>query len=215
MKKVGILGSGVVAQTLGAGFLKKGYAVKLGTRSAEKLDAWKAGAGAGAEVGTPAQAAAFGDLLVLAVKGDAALAALEAAGPEHLEGKLLLDATNPISPEPPQGGVLRFFTNLDQSLMERLQEAYPGVRFVKAFNCIGSAFMVDPDFGGEKPAMFLCGNDESAKREAAAIVASFGFEPEDMGPVQAARALEPLCMLWCLPGFLRNQWSHAFRLLKK
>jgi predicted dinucleotide-binding enzyme len=99
--------------------------------------------------------------------------------------------------------------------MEQLQLAFPHAKFVKAFNSIGSAYMVDPDFGGSKPSMFLCGDNADAKKQAAEIVNQFGFEPEDMGPVQAARAIEPLCILWCLPGFNNNSWSHAFKLLKK
>jgi predicted dinucleotide-binding enzyme len=99
--------------------------------------------------------------------------------------------------------------------MEQLQRSYPDTRFVKAFNSIGSPFMVNPDFGGEKPSMFICGNDEEAKSEISGILDRFGFEVEDMGQVEAARAIEPLAILWCIPGFRRNQWTHAFRLLKK
>ena len=75
--------------------------------------------------------------------------------------------------------------------------------------------MVNPDFGTEKPTMFICGNDPEAKSEVSEICTLFGFETEDMGAVEAARAIEPLCMLWCIPGFRENKWSHAFRLLKR
>ena len=125
----------------------------------------------------------------------------------------MIDATNPIS-GPPQNGVLSFFTSLDKSLMELLQRQFPKARFVKAFNSVGNARMVDPDFGGVRPTMFICGNDSAAKSTVARILDQFGWETEDMGGVEAARAIEPLCILWCIPGFLRNEWTHAFKLLK-
>jgi 8-hydroxy-5-deazaflavin:NADPH oxidoreductase len=126
-----------------------------------------------------------------------------------------MDATNPIADAPPVNGVLRFFTTLDESLMERLQRAVPEARFVKAFNSVGNAFMVDPQFDGGKPTMFICGDDEAAKETVRGIVDQFGWETADMGGAEAARAIEPLCMLWCIPGFLRNEWTHAFKLLRK
>lgn len=99
--------------------------------------------------------------------------------------------------------------------MEELQKNVTDAHFVKAFNSVGSAFMVNPDFGGVKPSMFICGNNENAKDQVKKILEVFGWEVEDMGKAEAARAIEPLCMLWCIPGFLNNQWSHAFKLLKK
>ena len=213
-KKIGILGSGVVAKALGKGFLQHGYEVKLGTRDASRLADWKADAGAKAQVGTVAEAAAFGDALVLAVKGTAAEKVLEQAGAANLKGKTIMDATNPIAEAPPVNGVLQFFTNLDDSLMERLQKAFPDARFVKVFSSVGSHLMANPDFGGQKPSMFICGNDGGAKQEVAGVLDQFGWEVEDMGAVEAARAIEPLCILWCIPGFLSNRWVHAFKLLK-
>jgi predicted dinucleotide-binding enzyme len=213
MKKIGILGSGVVAKTLGAGFLKHGYSVMLGTRDAGKLAEWQAGDGAGAAVGSMAEAAAFGDAVVLAVKGTAARAALELAGAEHIAGKTVMDAANPIADAPPVNGVLQFFTTINRSLMEDLQEAFPAANFVKAFSSVGSAFMVNPNFES-KPTMFICGNDEGAKAEVKQILDQFGWETGDFGMVEAARAIEPLCMLWCIPGFRENSWTHAFKLLK-
>jgi predicted dinucleotide-binding enzyme len=126
----------------------------------------------------------------------------------------VIDATNPIAELPPENGVLRFFTSLDDSMMERLQKAYPRIRFVKAFNSVGHALMVNPDFPGGKPTMFICGNDENAKKEVKHILDQFGWETEDMGKAESARAIEPLCILWCIPGLQRNEWTHAFRLLK-
>jgi predicted dinucleotide-binding enzyme len=212
--KIGVLGSGVVGQTLDSGFIRHGYEVMVGTRNPGSLAEREAQAGGRRRVGSFTESAAFGEILVLAVKGTAARSALDMAGAENLRGKIVIDATNPIADAPPENGVLRFFTSLDSSLMEQLQAAHPEARFVKAFNSVGNALMVNPDFGGTRPTMFICGDDADAKKEVSGILDRFGFEAEDMGGVQAARAIEPLCILWCIPGFLRNEWMHAFKLLK-
>jgi predicted dinucleotide-binding enzyme len=212
--KVGILGSGDVAKSLAAGFIKHGHAVQVGTRDRTKLEGWAA-RHPGARPGSFAEAAQFGELVVLAVKGAVALEALRAAGTANLAGKLVLDATNPIADLPPTNGVLKFFTTLDESLMERLQREFAGARFVKAFNSVGHALMVNPEFPGGRPTMFICGNDEAAKQTVRGILGQFGWEAADMGKAEAARAIEPLCMLWCIPGFLRNEWAHAFKLLRQ
>lgn len=212
-KKVGIIGSGVVAQTLGAGFLKHGYEVQLGTRDASRLAEWQGKEGKGARVGTVAETASFGDVVVLAVKGTAVKDVISGLGPDSLKGKTVIDATNPIADEPPVNGVLKFFTDINWSSMEELQKTAQQAHFVKAFSSIGSPFMVNPQFEST-PSMFICGNNKEAKAEVIEIVELFGFEPEDMGSAEAARAIEPLCMLWCIPGFSENRWSHAFKLLK-
>jgi len=210
--KVGILGSGEVAKSLAAGFMEKGHVVMLGTRSPSKLEDWD-WKNRGGIVGSFADTAAFGEMLVLAVKGSAATDALRGASITSLAGKTITDATNPIADSPPVNGVLRFFTSLEESLMERLQRAFPASNFVKAFNSVGSPHMVNPRFKGGKPTMFICGNDDGAKKMVSDILDPFGWETADMGKVEAARAIEPLCMLWCIPGFLRNDWSHAFKLV--
>jgi predicted dinucleotide-binding enzyme len=210
--KVGILGSGDVAKALAAGFLKHGHDVVLGTREPAKLADWTA-QHRPARAASFADAAKFGELVVLAVKGTVAPEALRAAGPANLAGKPVIDAVNPIADAPPVNGVLKFFTNLDESLMERLQREFAGARFVKAFNSVGHPLMVNPHFKGGKPTMFICGNDEAAKQTVRGILDQFGWESADMGKAEAARAIEPLCMLWLIPGFLRNQWTHAFKLL--
>ena len=211
--KVGILGSGVVAQALGAGLRRKGHDVMVGTSNAAKLADWLPRSG-GVVAGTMADAAAFGDLVILAVKGTAAIAAVRSAGGQALAGKTVMDATNPIADKPPVNGVLQFFTGPNESLLEQLQAAFPDVRFVKAFNSVGNAFMVDPRFEGGAPTMFIAGNDDRAKATVMALARELGWEPCDMGRAEAARAIEPLCMLWCIPGLLRNDWSHAFKLVK-
>lgn len=212
--KIGILGSGVVGQTLANGFIKHGYEVMIGSEHQEKLLDWKTKSGYSGSIGSFIETAEFGEIIVLAVKG---LAAKEVIGMirGQIDGKIVIDTTNPIADAPPENGVLRFFTSLNKSLMEELQESVPETRFVKSFSSIGSAFMVNPNFEDTKPTMFICGNDDLAKKEVTKILELFGFEVEDMGKVESARAIEPLCMLWCIPGFLRNEWSHAFRLLKK
>jgi predicted dinucleotide-binding enzyme len=211
--KIGVLGSGGVAQVLATGFLKHGHQVKLGSRSPEKLNEWAA-ENTGGAIGTFSQAAAFGDVVVLAVKGTAAGEALGLAGTENLAGKPVIDACNPIADAPPVNGVLQFFTDINKSLMETLQQEFPRAHFVKAFNSVGSYCMVDPQFAGGKPTMFICGNNAEAKKTVVGIVEQLGWEAEDMGPAEAARAIEPLCMLWCIPGFIRNDWSHAFKMLR-
>ena len=213
MKKIGIIGSGVVAQTLGSGFLKHGYKVMLGTNDKSKLAEWQKSTGYDALSGSFADAAKFGEIIVLAVKGTIAKKVLGLMGHENLHGKTIIDATNPIADAPPVNGVLKFFTTLDKSLMEELQEAVPDANFVKAFNSVGNAFMVNPSFES-KPTMFICGNIESAKKEVSLILDKFGWETADFGMVESARAIEPLCMLWCITGLTNNEWMHAFKLLK-
>jgi predicted dinucleotide-binding enzyme len=210
--KVGVLGSGDVAKVLASGFLKYGHDVTMGTRTPAKLTDWSKQNPKGC-VASFADAAKPAKLVVLAVKGTAAADAVRAVGATNLAGKTVIDATNPIADAPPTNGVLKFFTNLDESLMERLQREFPDVHFVKAFNSVGNACMVNPQFKGGRPTMFICGNDEAAKKEARGILDQFGWDTADMGMVEAARAIEPLCMLWCIPGFLRNDWVHAFKLL--
>jgi 8-hydroxy-5-deazaflavin:NADPH oxidoreductase len=211
--KVGVLGSGDVAKTLAAGFLKHSHKVTVGSRSPGKLSDWiqqnpKAAAGSFAD------AAAFGEVVVLAVKGKAAFEALRLAGAGNLAAKPVIDATNPIEDAPPVNGVLPFFTNHNESLMEMLQREFAGAHFVKCFNSVGAPCMVNPQFAGGKPTMFICGNHDGAKQVITGILDQFGWETADMGAAEAARAIEPLCMLWCIPGFLRNDWVHAFKLLR-
>ncbi|HVV54303.1 MAG TPA: NAD(P)-binding domain-containing protein [Mucilaginibacter sp.] len=216
MKKIGILGSGEVAKTLASGFIKYGYKVCLGTGHPKKLAQWHSKHKDTASIGSFDDAAEFGDIVVLAVKGDAALKVLDMVDETSISGKTVIDTTNPVEPAPPVNGVLKFFTSMNQSLMEVMQKTYPNINFVKAYNSVGAALMVNPNFGGIKPSMFICGNSDEAKKEVTEINTLFGFDTEDMGTVEAARAIEPLCILWCIPGFNANQWTgHAFKLLRK
>ena len=212
--KIGILGSGIVAQTLAAGFARHGHEAMLGTRDSGRLSDFAA-KNRGVRIGSFAEAARFGEAVALAVKGSVAAEALTAAGAENLAGKTVIDATNPLAESPPVSGVLRFFTNLDESLMESLQSRFPDARFVKAFSSVGAGLMVNPKLPGGTPTMFICGNDDDAKKTVRGILDQFGWETADMGTAAAARAIEPLCMLWCIPGFRENEWTHAFKLLRQ
>jgi 8-hydroxy-5-deazaflavin:NADPH oxidoreductase len=218
--KVGILGSGDVGRILGKAFLSEGHEVLLGTRdtSKEAVVKWQAENPSG-KLGSFADAAQFGELLVLASLGSAAVDVLNLAGIDNLAGKTIIDATNPIEHDAKgmplaDNGVIRYFTNSNESLMERLQKLAPKANFVKAFNSVGNPFMYKPNFPAGKPTMFICGNNADAKTTVTSILEQFGWESADMGMVESARAIEPLCILWCVPGFLQNQWTHAFKLLK-
>lgn len=215
--KVGVIGSGDVAKVLAEGFIKHGYEVRIGSRTPDKLNEWiaKVGHAGSVSVGSFEEAAQFGDIIVLAVKGSVAESALNLCGSKNLKDKIIIDPTNPISDAAPINGVLSYFTSSNDSLMERLQRHEPTARFVKAFSCVGGPHMVNPDFGSVKPTMFICGNNADAKLQVTKILFQFGWETEDMGAVEAARGIEPLCILWCIRGMKDGQWNHAFKLLKK
>jgi predicted dinucleotide-binding enzyme len=212
--KIGILGSGSVGRVLGAGFREQGHTVMMGSRDPNKPEVrqW-VGKDPGALAGTFAQAAQFGELVVLATLGRGAEEAVALAGPANLAGKTVMDTTNPIADKPPEDGVLTFFTGPGESLGERVQTAAPDAHVVKAFNSVGAPRMIHPKYQQGPPTMFFCGNDAGAKQQVESVIRSFGWEPFDCGGIVGARALEPLCMLWCIPGFRQNQWTHAFKLL--
>jgi predicted dinucleotide-binding enzyme len=211
MEKIGIIGSAIVGQTLARGFKQHGYDVRIASRTPAKLDAFSSASGIPA--GMLADVAAWSDHAVLAVHGMGAEEALRTAGAANLRGKIVIDTSNPITDGPPVEGVIPYFTGPNDSLLERLQAAFPDLRLVKAFNSVGSARMVDPAFKGGRPTMFYCGNDAEAKAWVAKLLDAFGWEPADMGTAVAARAIEPLAQLWCIPGFRQNHWTHAFHML--
>lgn len=214
-RKIGVLGSGDVGKSLSNGFLKYGFEVMRGSREPTKLSSWlEKSNSANAKIGTFEETAKFGDLLILSVKGTAAVSVLKNLPLELIKGKTIIDTSNPISDQPPVNGVLNFFTGPNESLFEQLQNTAPESNLVKAFSCVGNPLMIDPHFADGKPSMFICGNSVPAKSQVNEILTTFGWQTEDMGKSEAARAIEPLCMLSCIPGLLDNQWGHAFKLLK-
>ena len=211
--KIAVLGTGDVGKSLAAGFLERGDAVMMGSRDAEKPRAWASGAGARASGGTFAEAARWGDVAVLATIWSGTENALRLAGAEALAGKTVIDATNPLVFTPGKPPVLAL--GHDDSGGEQVQRWLPGSKVVKAFNIVGYAHMVHPDFPGGPPDMFYCGGDDAAKKTVEGILRDFGWSPVDIGGIEGARLLEPLCILWVLFGLRGGGWNHAFTLLKR
>jgi predicted dinucleotide-binding enzyme len=213
--KIGIIGSAAVGQVLAKAFESEGHDVMLGTRNTSKEEVVKfKNENEGINIGTFKDTAAFGEIVVLATGGSVIEEAIKLAGVENFRNKVVIDATNPIAPAPPVNGVLKFFTSLDDSLMERIQKLIPDAKLVKAFNSVGNTLMYKPKLQGGTPTMFICGNDEPAKKTVTDILTAFGWETDDLGKAEAARAIEPLCILWCIPGFLKNDWVHAYKVLR-
>jgi 8-hydroxy-5-deazaflavin:NADPH oxidoreductase len=212
--RVGVLGTGEVGRRLAAGFRSRGHDVMIGSRDPSKpeLREWLSGAGAGVEAGTFAQAAEHGELLVLAVLGNAADEAIADAGPDTFTGKVVIDAMNPLDFSggfPPKLSV-----SGEDSLGERVQRALPGARVVKAFNTIGSPYFVDPKFTAGVPTMLIAGDDEAAKRTVRDVLADFGWsDTVDLGGIEASRELEAICIAWVKIGGARGAWDHGFGLL--
>jgi 8-hydroxy-5-deazaflavin:NADPH oxidoreductase len=211
---IGVLGSGEVGRRLAAGFRSRGHDVMIGSRDPSKpeLAAWLEGAGEGIKSGTFADVAEFGELLVLAVLGNAAEAAIEAAGPERFSGKVVIDTMNPLDFSRGMPPGLSISGN--DSLGERVQQALPDAKVVKAFNTIGSPFFVEPSFTEGAPTMFMAGDDDGAKATVGALIESFGWPaPVDVGGIEGSRELESLCILWVRLGATRGAWDHGFKLL--
>jgi predicted dinucleotide-binding enzyme len=212
--KVGVLGSGVVGKRLAAGFSSRGHDVMIGSRDPAKpdLNEWLSGEGAGVEAGTFAQTAEHGQLLVLAVLGDAAAQVIAAAGHDNFSGKVVIDAMNPLDFS--GGFPPRLSITGDDSLGELVQRALPDARVVKAFNTIGNQYFVDPSFAEGQPTMLIAGNDEDAKRTVADLLADFGWpKPVDLGGIEGSRELEAICIAWVKIGGTRGAWDHGFKLL--
>jgi predicted dinucleotide-binding enzyme len=210
--KVGVLGSGDVGKVLAGGFLGLGHAVKIGSRDPEKLREWVATAGDGASAGTFEEAAKFGDILVLATLGTGTQSALELAGKDNFANKVLIDATNPLDFST---GAPKLSVGFNDSLGEQVQRWVAAARVVKAFNTVGNALMINPQLAGGPPTMFICGNDDDAKKIVSQICQHFGWEVSDLGGIDASRYLEPLCLVWVLHGIRSGSWGHAFKWLRK
>jgi len=214
--KVGVLGSGDVGKALGKAFVALGHDVKMGSRSAtnEKALAWARALGPKASVGTFADAAGFGELVLLATLGEANEEVLKAAGPERLAGKILIDTTNPLDHS--GGGPPKLSVSGNDSGGERVQRLVPGAKVVKAFNTVGNALMFRPELPGGPPDMFIAGNDAAAKQTVTALLKDFGWgEVHDLGGIESSRYLEPMCIVWVLSALRGQHWNQAFKLLRK
>ncbi len=212
---IGILGTGNVARALGIGFTGLGHTVKFGTRDPQlpKAKDLVAGVGARASAGSFADAASFCDIAVLATLWSGTENAIRLAVPLNLDGKVVIDATNPLIFSP--GAPPKLALGHIDSGGEQVQRWLPGARVVKAFNIVGNAFMVNPDLPGGPPDMIICGNDDKAKAAVTDILKNFGWPVIDIGGMEGARLLEPLCILWVVYGFRRGSWDHAFKFLRK
>ncbi|HEV7241251.1 MAG TPA: NADPH-dependent F420 reductase [Thermoanaerobaculia bacterium] len=208
--RVGILGSGDVGRALAAGFAGLGHDVKIGSRDPKKLAAWAETAGPRVSTGTFAETAHFGDILVLATLGVAAAEAIRLAGVDSFEGKVVIDTTNPLDFS--KGAPPTLSIGHTESLGEVIQRLLPRAHVVKAFNTVGHALMVNPRLS-DTPDMFICGNDENAKRIVTQICKHFGWGVIDLGGVESSRYLEPMCLVWVLHGVRSGAWKHAFKLL--
>ena len=212
--RIGILGTGDVGKALGNAFIALGHDVKMGSREAgnEKAKAWVAEAGAKASAGTFADAAEYGELVVLACLGAAVEAVLRAAGPDRLRGKIVIDTTNPLDMS---AGLPRLSVGHTDSGGEQVQRMLPGAHVVKAFNTVGNPLMFRPDLPGGPPDMFICGDDEGAKKKVTALLDDFGWGVIDIGGIEGSRHLEPMCIVWVAHGARSGTWNHAFKLLRK
>jgi 8-hydroxy-5-deazaflavin:NADPH oxidoreductase len=213
--KVGIVGSGQVGRALGTGFATLGHDVKIGTREPgnDKLAEWVMTSGGRASVGTVAEAAAFGDIGVIATAWAGTENALRLAGPQNLAGKVVIDVTNPLAFEP--SAPPRLTVGFTDSAGEAVQRWLPGARVVKAFNIITNSQMFRPTFKDGPATMFICGDDDAAKQTVLGICHDFGWQSTiDVGGLEAARLLEPLAVLWCVYGVRSGTWDHAFRLIR-
>jgi predicted dinucleotide-binding enzyme len=210
--KVGILGSGDVGKSLARGFLSLGHEVKIGSRDPEKLRDWVASAGEKASAGTFEETARFGDLIALATLGSGAQNAIQLAGEANFDGKVVIDATNPLDFS---SGGPQLSVGFNDSLGEQVQRWLPKARVVKAFNTVGNAFFFKPDFPDGPPTMFIAGNDDESKRLVSQICEQFGWDISDLGGIESSRYLEPMCMTWVIHGIQSESWNHAFKLLKK
>ena len=207
---VGVLGSGDVGRVLASGFAQLGHDVKIGTRDPGKLREWASGAGDRASVGSFEDAARFGDILVLATLGSGTESAMRMAGLANFDGKVVIDAANPLDFST---GKPQLYVGHTDSLGEQVQRLVPKARVVKAFNTVGNALMVHPQLPGGPPDMFLCGNDDDAKKIVSQICEAWGWGVIDIGGIEGSRYLEPMCLVWVLHGIRTGKWMHAFRML--
>ncbi len=211
--KVGIFGSGDVAKSFARGFLKEGHEVMLGSREPEKLTSWVRESGQSSSSGSFSETAEFGELLVIAVNGAKAVEALQMAGVSNFNGKVVIDATNPLDMS--SGIPPKLIGGLGSSSGELIQRALPNAPVVKAFNSVGNAHFYKPQFAGGPPDMFICGNDAKAKEQVVHICKDFGWNSIDIGGIEFSHYLEALAMIWIITAFAGGHWNQAFKLMRK
>jgi predicted dinucleotide-binding enzyme len=212
-RRVGVLGSGEVGRRLAEGFSSCGHDVMIGSRDPGKagLGEWLSDAGAGVAVGTFSQTAEHGELLVLAVVGNAAEQAIADAGAGRFSGKVVIDVMNPLDFS---AGYAKLSISGEDSLGERVQRALPDAKVVKAFNIVGNPYFVNPQFSEGLPTMLIAGDDEAAKHTVGDVLADFGWpDAIDMGGIESSRELEAICIAWVKIGVARGAWDHAFKVL--
>lgn len=225
--KIGILGTGGVGRTLAAKLNSDGHEIMIGTRNVEETLAKNQPDAMGSppykewqshnpkvKLATFADTAKFGEIIILATFGDATKNALDLAGKENFNGKVVIDTTNPLdfSKGVPPG----FTATLGHSLGEQIQKHIPNAKVVKAFNSIGAHIMINPKREEGDPDFFIAGNDEGAKKKVSEVAKGLGWNSVvDLGDISQSYWLEGLAMIWINYGFKNNSWNQAFKLLKK
>jgi 8-hydroxy-5-deazaflavin:NADPH oxidoreductase len=207
--RIGIIGAGSVGGALGRGWTRAGHEVTFGVRDSSDPKVTKLLEETGAKAGSVAEAAAFGEVVVLATPWEGTEDALRNAG--DLSGKIVFDCTNPLAPQ------LSGLTHgSDTSGGEQVAAWAPGARVVKVFNTIGANNMTNPDFNGVAATMFYCGDDADAKAAAAKLAADLGFDPLDAGTLDQARLLEPLALLWIRLAYVQKMGREiGFKLMRR
>jgi 8-hydroxy-5-deazaflavin:NADPH oxidoreductase len=200
--RIGILGSGVVGQSLARGLSRHGHEVRIGTRKDAVEDF---------PVGSPSDVVADADLVFLSVQGTAAVD-VAVGVKEQLRGKVLVDTTNPLDFS---SGAPGLFVGHTDSLGEQVQRAVPEAHVVKAYNTVGNTLFVDPDLPGGPPTMLIGGDSDDAKATVSGLLEESGWDVVDLGGIEASRWLEPICIAWVLYGSRTGTWDHAFRLLRR
>jgi len=208
--KIGILGSGNVGGTLGSRWAQRGHEVIFGTRrpDSEEIRELLAGAGTNARAASSAEAVAASDVVLVSTPWPATREILAACG--SFEGKVLVDATNPLLP-----GLAGLEVGTSTSAGEMIAEWAPGAKVVKAFNTIGYNVMANPAFGGEKALLFYCGDDAAAKAAVGQLASELGFDARDAGALKQARLLEPFALLWISLAFAGYGREIAFQLMRR
>ena len=210
--KVGILGTGDVGRALGKGFIDLGHEVLMGAREANNPKALSFAKETHARAGTFADAAKFGEIVVLATLGVANKSAIKLAGADAFKGKIVLDTTNPLDTT---GGAPKLAVGTTDSGGEEVQRLLPHAKVVKVFNTVGNGLFYKPQLPGGPPDMFIAGEDPGAKKKVTELLKDFGWGTVDLGGIVASRYLEAMCMAWVTYGFLTDTWTHAFKLLRK